>query len=717
MAHMSSVPSPSANMTAFRPSTHPPARELPPPSPDRQARDRGRINEGREHNTSREHKNRGHNARERHGKEKNRGYRQRGPDGGRAGPGSAAPAKMVKPAGGQQRQREPDGREVYGALDLGTNNCRLLLARPSRRGFQVVDAFSRIIRLGEGVSQTGALSEAAMSRTIDALRVCAQKIERHGVRRAMLIATEACRVASNGAEFLDRVEDSTGLKIEILSREGEARLAVAGCASLIDPGVDYVLVFDIGGGSSELVWLDLTKIPPESRGGVIGRAALQNAMIAWTSLPVGVVSLAEIFGGRFVSQDVFVSMVEHVMAMLRPFEEKHRIVERMAGKPQHLLGTSGTVTTVAGVYLGLPRYDRSRRRRLLAGIGCRPQRGLRSFGAHLCRTRCRAVHRPRSGGSGAGGLCDPGSADADVAEPAPACRRPRLARRYPDAAHGGGSRHSLGQAAAPAARSWQARLNPGAGLQCPAPKKAYPAKYVMAKKSKSGSSATGPDGGRRQLKVRVKTARKRSVSSARWLERQLNDPYVKAAKLDGMRSRAAYKLTEIDDKYRLLKPGMRVIDLGAAPGGWSQIAAERVRSVSGDGQVIGIDYLDVDTLPGVTLLKLDFMDETAEDQLKALLRGGAADVVLSDMAAPTVGHTRTDHLRIMALAEAAAYFAIDVLAPGGAFLCKVFQGGTERELLDKLKRHFSVVRHVKPPASRSQSAELYVLATGFKGAG
>lgn len=236
----------------------------------------------------------------------------------------------------------------------------------------------------------------------------------------------------------------------------------------------------------------------------------------------------------------------------------------------------------------------------------------------------------------------------------------------------------------------------------------------MTKKT-TGGSARGPDGGKRQLHVRVKTARNRTVSSARWLERQLNDPYVKAAKSEGMRSRAAYKLKEIDDKYRLLRPGMRVIDLGAAPGGWSQIAAERVKSLSGHGQVIGIDYLDVEPLPGVVMLKLDFTDETAEDRLKALLRDGGADLVLSDMAAPTVGHTRTDHLRIMALAETAAHFAIDVLAAGGAFLCKVFQGGTERELLDLLKQNFSVVRHVKPPASRADSAELYVLATGFKG--
>lgn len=230
----------------------------------------------------------------------------------------------------------------------------------------------------------------------------------------------------------------------------------------------------------------------------------------------------------------------------------------------------------------------------------------------------------------------------------------------------------------------------------------------------SGSALEG-SGGQRDLNVRLKTARSRTASSQRWLERQLNDPYVAAAKRAGFRSRAAYKIIEIDDKYRFLKPGARVVDLGAAPGGWSQIAAERVQSIGGRGQVIAIDILDMEPLAGVHSAKLDFMDDEAEAWLKAQLRDGAADIVLSDMAASTVGHAKTDHLRIMMLAEAAAHFACDVLAPGGAFLCKVFQGGTERDLLDLLKRRFAIVRHVKPPASRSGSAELYVLATGFKG--
>lgn len=238
-------------------------------------------------------------------------------------------------------------------------------------------------------------------------------------------------------------------------------------------------------------------------------------------------------------------------------------------------------------------------------------------------------------------------------------------------------------------------------------------------KGGSRDQAGGPGGGQRQLYQRVRTARGRSASSQRWLERQLNDPYVAASKREGMRSRAAYKLKEIDDKYRFLKPGLRVVDLGAAPGGWSQIAAARVKPGEGQGpqqgQVVAIDYLGVEPLPGVEIVQLDFTEPDAEARLKAMLRGGGADVVLSDMAAPTVGHTRTDHLRIMGLAESAAAFATDVLSPGGTFLAKVFQGGAERDLLDMLKRDFAVVRHVKPPASRADSAELYVLATGFRG--
>jgi 23S rRNA (uridine2552-2'-O)-methyltransferase len=234
--------------------------------------------------------------------------------------------------------------------------------------------------------------------------------------------------------------------------------------------------------------------------------------------------------------------------------------------------------------------------------------------------------------------------------------------------------------------------------------------------SRKSDKQTGP-GGARALKVRVKTAKKRRLSSTLWLQRQLNDPYVAAAKRDGYRSRAAFKLSEIDEKYALLKPGQVVVDLGAAPGGWSQVAADRVRATDGTGAVVAIDLSEMAPIPGVTILHADFMEERAPDRLMEALGGRKADAVLSDMAAPATGHPGTDHLRIMGLAEAALDFALQILAPGGFFLCKVLQGGTERALLDTMKRAFTTVRHVKPKASRADSAELYVLATGFRGIG
>ena len=229
----------------------------------------------------------------------------------------------------------------------------------------------------------------------------------------------------------------------------------------------------------------------------------------------------------------------------------------------------------------------------------------------------------------------------------------------------------------------------------------------------SGSAGSGREGGR-SLKQRVKTAKKRTASQTRWLERQLNDPYVARAKREGYRSRAAFKLLELDERYHLLKPGMRVVDLGAAPGGWSQIAAAKVESDKGRGRVIGIDLLEIDAIPGVEFTVMDFLDPDAPERLRAML-GGQADIVMSDMAANATGHKKTDHLKIVALAELAIEFAREVLAPGGSFVAKVLQGGTENTLLADLKRDFAVVRHVKPAASRADSAELYVLATGFRG--
>ena len=227
----------------------------------------------------------------------------------------------------------------------------------------------------------------------------------------------------------------------------------------------------------------------------------------------------------------------------------------------------------------------------------------------------------------------------------------------------------------------------------------------------AGKKGPSGRGAPRQSHVRVKTAKGRKLSSKLWLERQLNDPYVVEAKRLGYRSRAAFKLAEIDDKYKFLKPGGRVVDLGAAPGGWVQVALERVGA---KGRVVGIDLQEIEPIAGSELLVGDFLDEDAPDRLRTLL-DGPADAVLSDMAAASTGHAPTDHLRIMALAEAALDFALEVLAPGGTFVAKVLQGGSERGLLETMRRNFTKVAHVKPPASRKDSAELYVVATGFRG--
>lgn len=245
------------------------------------------------------------------------------------------------------RRRGP-GKRVpsYGALDLGTNNCRLLVARPSYDGFRVVDAFSRIVRLGEGASRTGRLSDDAMNRSIDALKVCASKLKWRNVNRSRLIATEACRITDNGAEFIKRVADETGMELEIIDRETEARLALAGSSALIEPGAKHTLVFDIGGGSTELMWT-------KSNGN-------NHELVEWMSLPAGVVTVAEGYGGVHVSYETFEAMKAFTRPRLKEFAER---IAHSTGKdvrPDHLLGTSGTVTTIAGIHLGLPRYDRNR---------------------------------------------------------------------------------------------------------------------------------------------------------------------------------------------------------------------------------------------------------------------------------------------------------------------------------------------------------------------
>ena len=247
------------------------------------------------------------------------------------------------------------GAPLYAALDLGTNNCRLLVARPAgnlalagAESLRIVDAFSRIVRLGEGLSQSGRLGEAAMLRTVEALHVCREKMDRRGVSRARLIATEACRAAANGPEFVARVEEETGLSLEIIDRETEARLAAIGCGSLADPQAEGVLLFDIGGGSTEIVWLAPDRVRKQGA----------RSVTIWTSIELGVVSLAERFGGQNVDDDTFEAMVDAFDDKLAPFVEK-AMAQRACGR-FHLLGTSGTVTTIAGIHLDLTRYDRRR---------------------------------------------------------------------------------------------------------------------------------------------------------------------------------------------------------------------------------------------------------------------------------------------------------------------------------------------------------------------
>ncbi|MEI9403389.1 Ppx/GppA phosphatase family protein [Mesorhizobium argentiipisi] len=264
----------------------------------------------------------------------------------RSGPSPFDP-KLAAP------QRPPQQElPVFAALDLGTNNCRLLVAVPGRHGqFRVIDAFSRIVRLGEGLTASGRLGQAAMDRAVEALKICGEKLRNRKIRKARLIATEACRSAANGVEFLDRVEREAGLKLEIIDRQTEARLAVSGCGSLVERDTQGVVLFDIGGGSSEIALIDLT-----------GRRSprLANHIVSWTSLPVGVVSLAERFGGRTVTRETFAAMVDDVAARLKAFDGRDRLAHVLASPNFHLLGTSGTVTTLAGVHLDLDRYDRRR---------------------------------------------------------------------------------------------------------------------------------------------------------------------------------------------------------------------------------------------------------------------------------------------------------------------------------------------------------------------
>lgn len=276
-----------------------------------------------------------------------------------SGPGQAGEGGSLLPPDADKRtSAAPNPRRhrgpIYAALDLGTNNCRLLIARPHDHGFRVMDGFTRIVRLGEGVSVTGRLGDAAMERTMEALRQCRNKLREHQPTRMRLIATEACRAAENGPAFLARVKAEIGLDLEIVDRRTEAELAVTGCADLIDSAAAGALMFDIGGGSSELAWLDFRGGRPKSQG------RMSASIRSWQSMPVGVVSIAEKFGGVDVTPAVFEAMVSHVTEHLKQFRGREKLRQMIANHSVHLIGTSGTVTTLAGLHLGLERYERQK---------------------------------------------------------------------------------------------------------------------------------------------------------------------------------------------------------------------------------------------------------------------------------------------------------------------------------------------------------------------
>ena len=517
--------------------------------------------------------------------------------------------------------------------------------------------------LGEGLSLTGRLSEAAIARTLEALKVCRDKMAARGVTRARTIATEACRSAANGADFVAVVRERLGIELEIVDRETEAHLAAAGVGDLADKDARSTVMFDIGGGSSEIIWLAFDPRAPQTTNGVK----------AWESLRLGVVSLAEMFGGVDVSEEAFAAMTAYVSDALAPFVA--RVADEARCDRFHLLGTSGTVTTIAGVHLNLPRYDR----RAVDGLWL----GRAEVDAAITRLRAMSYAERAANACIGHERADLVLAGCAILEAIRATfPRRAAAHRRPGPARGNPQSHDArrrGRSAPP------------------------PARALVT------TGGSGREGGR-ALKTRVKMTRKRTPASARWLERQLNDPYVAQARREGYRSRAAYKLIEIDDKHKLLKPGGRIVDLGAAPGGWSQVAAARTGASQGRGRVIAIDLLEMDTVEGVEFRQMDFHDRKAPGQLREWL-GGLADGVLSDMAANATGHRKTDQLRIVGLVELAADFASEVwrrrlLSRQG------LQGGAEGELLARLKRDFATVRHLKPKASRADSAELYLLATG-----
>ncbi len=559
------------------------------------------------------------------------------------------------------RRRRGRWAHTYAAIDLGTNNCRLLVARPTKEGFRVIDAYSRIVRLGEGIGRDKQLSEPAMERTLDALKVCAHKMQMRRVTRYRAIATEACRRAVNGDVFLDRARKETGIDIQAIDAHKEADLALKGCTSLFARAENRPmegLLFDIGGGSIQLMRLRIED----------DEAPLQ--LLGATSVACGVVRLSERFGGVEVDHESYAAMLDHVAEHVMPFVGAHPCNTHGPEELQ-IVGTSGTVTTLGALLLGLPRYSRAH----VDGMDLTFDE-IRDVTARLMEmSHDDRVAHPCIG-LGRADLVLAGCAALEAICRAWPAGRLRVADR--------GLREGM-------LLELMARADHEARI---VPRPFWRDKPLMAKQA----------GGSR-----------RSDSSVRWLARQQADPFVREARRRGYRSRAAFKLEQIDAKFGLLRPGMKVVDLGCAPGGWTQVAVERVAPRPSVGAVVGVDIVPVDPIPDAVIL---LGDVTSADTAKSLSEalGGPADVVLSDMAAAATGHSATDHLRTLVLAEAALELARKILVAGGAFVVKVLQGAGEPELFADMRQRFGRVQRFKPKASRSESTEMYIVTRGFEAA-
>ena len=490
-------------------------------------------------------------------------------------------------------------------------------------------------------------------------------MRRLGVRRCRNVATEACRSADNGAEFLARVKAETGLVMEPITPDEEVRLTVAGCAPLLLPELPHVLLFDIGGGSTEIVWA-------ETASGRMPR------VIDFISIPMGVMTVAERYGQEAMSESDRAAVAATVDAQLLPFAEKNGILDAIADGAVQMLGTSGTVTTLGGLHLGIRRYDRAKVDGIFVPFDAIAEMAQRLIALPIAERA---------------GLPCVGAQRADLM--AAGCSILEAIRgRFP-------GRQAAGR------RPGYPRGNPGRGDD-----RRRGVRKAMSSGRKKGSGARG-------MTVRVKSAKGRKLSSTLWLKRQLNDrTYVAEAKRKGYRSRAAFKLLELDERFHFLKHGQRVDDLGAAPWrldpGWWPNAAGLRRARAG-ARIVAIDRLEMDAVPRRRSPAFRLHGRCGARRAQ----GGAGRTGRSGAerhgGGPRPGIRRPTICGSSACWKPRWRLPREVLAPGGAFVGKVLQGGTEHQLLAEMKRDFAQVRHAKPPASRKESAELYVVAQGFRG--